>query len=205
MLEEMHEKQSLADRILEFRLNCERVEKHHGIVNHKFAKKDAQWILDHLGIEGVIVGGNFFSTPTPFIIHTDTGKQTDKIRPTHNILIPLTEAQDFHTVVFDQTYSGDAAHFMVGSLFKYWPDPVYNLRKENFDDVDGCVKIGCVNNKHLSHLPMETIEQLSIKRIYKWKVGNPIIFKSNHLHCGGNFVGRKEGLSLLISSQNIKD
>jgi len=191
----------MIDRLLLFRDQCEKIEKHNGITNYKFDKKDAQWILDELDIKGTIVGGNFFSTPNPFIVHTDTGKKSENNTPSHNIVIPLTSEKDHYTVIFKQTYDGDAAHFMVGSVYKYWPDPVYNIRKDNYNDVQNLNWMDQENYfKYLTHLPWETIKKLSIEKIVKWEIGVPIIFESKQLHCSANFCKRKEGLTLLIAS-----
>lgn len=187
------------ERILEERSNSERVEKHYGIVNYKLRKPNLHWILEELGYgDHKIVGGNFFNTPNPFYVHTDNGKDN---KPDFNILIPLNEHADFTTILYDQLYSGYASHFWVGSLYKYFPDPVYNEPKRDYDGV-----IGLINEtfdvsmylKYLTHLPYETLQGLSVQRVHNWKVGDVYTFECNRLHSSSNFKGTKEGLTLLV-------
>lgn len=182
----------------------ERIEKHHGIVNFKFPKKQFDWLLEDLAITGKITGGNFFETPNPFHVHTDTGKKADlgNLKPKYNIVIPLTESDDHNTVIFDQQWHGDASHFMIGSIYKYWPDPVYNLRKTSYHGVKGLTDLNFDVNMYktyLKHLPYETVQGLSIKQIVPWKVGEVLIFDSSLLHCGSYFTGIKKGLTILVS------
>jgi hypothetical protein len=188
-----------AEHLLWLRDNSEKVEKHHGIINHKIVKNNYKWLLEKYNISGEIVGGNYFSTPIPFFVHTDSG--TPDHKPDINLLIPLKEQDDFNTVVFNQTYNGNGAHFYVGSTFKYFPDPVYNKRMDTYDEVEGLVdndfNVDDYLN-YLTHIPYAALNGLSIECVHKWKYGHGIIIPSNKLHCGGNFNGVKEGLTLLI-------
>lgn len=192
------------DKILDIKSASERVVKHHGIVNYKFSKEDFNWLLEDFDISGKITGGNFFETPNPFHVHTDTGKKEElgKLTPKYNIVVPLTEAEDHNTVIFDQQWHGDASHFMVGSIYKYWPDPVYNLRKSSYHGVEniGSFDFDIVQYKtYLKHLPYETVQGLSIKQVVPWRIGEALIFDSSLLHCGSHFCGSKKGLTLLVS------
>lgn len=197
-------KENAIERILEIKEDSERVEKHHGVVNHKFSKKQFEWLLNDLSIEGKITGGNFFETPNPFHVHTDTGKKEDlgELTPKYNIVIPLTEEENHNTVIFDQQWHGDASHFMVGSIYKYWPDPVYNLRKSSYHGVTGMTDFNfdvVMYRSYLKHLPYETVQGLSIKQVVPWHIGEALIFDSTLLHCGSYFKGIKKGLTILVS------
>lgn len=192
------------NKILNIRNQSERHEKHHGIVNYKFPKKWFNWLLDELDIDGTITGGNFFETPNPFHIHTDTGKKEDlaNLSPKYNIVVPLSEETDHNTVIFEQQWFGDASHFMVGSIYKYWPDPVYNLRKSDYCEVKGVSSSEFdidLYKTYLKHLPYETVQGLSIKQIVPWRIGEVLIFDSTLLHCGSYFSGIKKGLTILVS------
>lgn len=192
------------NEIFQIRNESERVEKLHGVVNHKFPKKNFNWLIEKLELEGKITGGNYFSTPNPFHVHTDTGKKEElgQLTPKYNIVIPLTEDEDHNTVIFDQQWNGDASHFMVGSIYKYWPDPVYNLRKNSYHGVKGITDFNfdIVKYKtYLKHLPYETVQGLSIKEVIPWKIGEALIFDSSLLHCGSYFHGVKKGLTILVS------
>ena len=187
------------DTILKLRSESERVEKLHGIVNYKLQKPKLHWILEELGYnEHKIVGGNFFCTPNPFHIHTDNGKDN---QPDFNILIPLTDHNDFTTVIFDQIYSGWASHFWVGGIYKYFPDPIYNERKTDYVGVQGLVDTPFDTTQYIDYLtqiPYETLNGLSIQRTHKWNIGDVYEFECNRLHCSSNFQGTKEGLTLLV-------
>lgn len=197
-------KENAIEKILEIEKHSERVEKHHGVVNHKFSKKEFNWLLEDLEINGTITGGNFFETPNPFHVHTDTGKKEElgNLNPKYNIVIPLTESEDHNTVIFDQQWHGDASHFMVGSIYKYWPDPVYNLRKNSYHGVKNITDFNfdvVKYRSYLKHLPYETVQGLSIKKVVPWKIGEALIFDSTLLHCGSYFQGIKKGLTILVS------
>ena len=184
--------------------DSERIEKLYGVVNHKFSKKKFNWLLDELEITGTITGGNFFETPNPFHVHTDTGKKEElgNLTPKYNIVIPLTEAEDHNTVIFDQQWHGDASHFLVGSIYKYWPDPVYNLRKSSYHGVQGITDFNfdiVQYRTYLKHLPYETVQGLSIKQVVPWRIGEALIFDSSLLHCGSYFSSIKKGLTILVS------
>lgn len=187
------------ERILQERSESERVEKLHGIVNYKLRKPNLHWILEELGYgDHKIVGGNFFCTPNPFHVHTDNGIENE---PDFNILIPLSESPDFNTVIFDQTYTGHASHFWVGSIYKYFPDPIYNERKTDYNGVVGLTQLHFDRDdylKYLTHLPYETLQGLSIKKVHNWHLGDVYEFECNRLHCSSNFKGTKEGLTLLV-------
>jgi|SRR6056297_3657254 len=184
--------------------NSKRVEKLHGVINYKFPKECFNWILEDLEIQGIITGGNFFETPNPFHIHTDTGKKEElgELSPKYNIVIPLTEKEDHNTVIFNQQWHGDASHFMIGSIYKYWPDPVYNLRKTSYSGVKNLTSLPFDKDdymNYLAHLPYETVQGLSVKQVVPWKVGEALIFDSSLLHCGSYFKGIKKGLTILVS------
>jgi hypothetical protein len=193
------------DRILEIRSKSERVEKHTGVVNYRYSKKEMNWLVEKLGLTGTITGGNFFETVNPFHVHTDTGKAKDlgNLKPKWNIVVPLSEQEDFNTVIFNQQWNGDASHFMIGSIYKYWPDPVYNLRKTDYTGVEGLTSIPFDEDdylNYLTHLPYETVQGLSIKKVIPWSIGEVLIFDSTLLHCSSKFDGIKSGLTVLVSN-----
>jgi hypothetical protein len=192
-------------KILDYRKSCQCIEKLHGVVNHKIENKsDFNWLLDELGIEGKIFGGNFFTTPNPFLVHVDTGKAEDLNgkKSLYNIVVPLNAQDDFNTIIFNQKYHGEATHFYIGSAYNYYPTPVYNNIERNYNNVQG-LEVDLMDPKdyakYLSHLPYETVKNLSIKDIVQWKVGNAFFFESQYLHSSCNFNGTKEGLTLLVS------
>ena len=193
------------EKIIEFRNTCERVEKLHGVVNHKiFDKSDFNWILDEFEITGRIFGGNYFSTPNPFLVHVDTGKEEDLRGKSslYNIVVPLSQQDDFNTVIFNQKFYGEATHFYIGSMYNYFPKPLYNHVERSYNNVQGLETSSMdikTYKKYLSHLPYETVEHLSIKEIVPWKIGQAFVFESQFLHSSCNFNGIKEGLTLLVS------
>lgn len=188
------------DRILKDRENCKRIDKLHGIYNHRIEKSSLHWILEELGHgDCEIVGGNYFTTPVPFHIHTDNGKENE---PDFNILVPLTpNRQQFATILFDQTYSGYAAHFRKGSLGQYLDRPVYNEIKYDFEGVENLWPAPFDEDmymNYLTHMPYEWFNGLSVHSIFHWGLGSHLEFPCNQLHCSANFSGVKEGLTLLV-------
>lgn len=206
MIKTIKLKENELEKIIEIREQSERVEKLHGVVNHKYRKSEMDWLVQSLGLEGKITGGNYFQTPNPFHVHTDTGKRHDlgELDPKWNIVVPLMEDPDFKTVIFEQQWKGNASHFWIGSLFKYFPDPVYNERKSDLYGVENLTnKPFDVNDyiNYMTHLPYENLYSMSIKQVVEWKLGEAIIFDSTLLHSSSNFTPKtKAGLTVLVSS-----
>jgi hypothetical protein len=181
-----------------------RVEKHNGVVNYKYSKESIRWLLDDLDLKGTITGGNYFETVNPFHVHTDTGKREElgDLKPKYNIVVPMAEDPSFNTVIFDQQWHGDASHFLVGSIYKYWPDPVYNLRKTDYEGVENLTSLPFNEDDYMNyllHMPYETVQGLTIKQVVPWKKGQVLVFDSTLLHCSSYFNSKKLGLTVLVS------
>lgn len=192
------------DKINQLEIAGKKVEKKAGVKNVMYHHSDVYWILEKLNISGTITGGNFFETPNPFQVHTDTGKISDLngLKSTYNVVIPLSEQVDFNTVIFNQRHYGDASHFWRGSLFKYMPDPVYNLRKTDYETLEGYTNQPFDKDdyfKYLIHLPYENLFGLSIKQVVPWKIEDVLVFDSSLLHSASYFNGIKKGLSIFVS------
>lgn len=202
------------DYMIKLRHDYQLKEKMSGLKNWQYKGKDeiVSFVLDKLkpmlGDDVVRHGGNYFAPVNPFHPHTDTGKveELEGRQPYKNIVIPLTENPNIHTVVFNQRWYGEATHFWQGSLFSYLPDPLYNSRATNLDGVEGATdKDFDVENylKYLTHLPYEALHGFTMEGAYAWKLGEVLTFDCSMIHCASNFrahgIQDKLGLSMFVS------
>lgn len=207
--------ESEVEYMIKLRHDYQLKEKMSGLKNWQYKKQDdiVHFVLEKLkpilGENIVRHGGNYFSPVSPFHPHTDTGKveELDGRQPYKNIVIPLTDNPDIHTVIFNQRWYGEATHFWQGSLFTYLPDPAYNHRAtdltgvkyatgEKYFDVDDYFR-------YLTHLPYESLYGFSMEGAYPWRTGEVLIFDCSMIHCASNFrmhgIQNKLGLSMFVS------
>lgn len=156
-------------------------------------------------------GGLFFETVTGYRVHADTEKRG----PEHvwqTVLFPLrqTVTQESNVemnrlIIFDQTWSGDAAFFLKGSPDN--PQEFNNVVKD-YTDVEGLIP-GYVDpyvEQLCPHLNKENFEGLTVDQTFQWTPGIPITFPRNRLHASSAFhkhgILNKLGLSLFFGPTN---
>ena len=203
--------------LLEQEQLCEKVEKAGGVINYKYAKGGAveKFIEEKVSpYFGKLVrhGGSFVKTPVAFHAHTDTGKADEmkgKLFPYKNILIPLqssTPAQPLYTVFFRQRNFGEASHFWNAKEFETRV-PFYNHKVTDYSGLAYRLESSFNpedHEKHLSHLPIESLNGLSISETIHWKLGDLVAFDCSTLHASNNFEkfgAVKHGLSYFGSKE----
>jgi hypothetical protein len=169
-----------------------------------------EFVSDTLRSDFVVVGGNFFMTNKPYIIHTD-GKFQSVLENEnfYNVVIPLKiQPEDSKTqlIIFEQTYYGVPTKFVFGDKTEDFIITSYPY-KNNHDEVLNLNQASdLVDEKHLGHLRKNWLEGMSIKLMLDWNIGEALFFPSEHLHCSSCFkfsgVKNKLGLSLFIRKIN---
>ena len=129
---------------------------------------------------------------SPVTLHVDTGYDFEKIIYKQTLL-PLSD--DGETVVFKNRFYGGSTTFSI--------DPIelnakgYNKRSsehlnlyegENFDKK--------IHQEYLNHEDIDNLKGLEVGLIYKWKMGDLLIFDRTNLHCSScNIKNKKLGFT----------
>lgn len=177
--------------------------------------KSSEWTLikesleKELEGEVVVVGGNFFKTTKPYIIHTD-GKHDHKLteKILYNIVIPLelwpAEAKT-KLIIFNQKFFGAPTKFVFGDNLSDFPVTTYPYQ----DDAKGVMELEedyTLEDKDLNHLRKNWLKGLSIKKKIDWSPGSMIGFSAEYLHCSSCFsnsgLHEKLGLSIFLQRKD---
>jgi hypothetical protein len=126
--------------------------------------------------------GSYLNEVTPWNLHSDYYHKSIG-DPYMAFLIPISVDDDMgqvektNTIVFNEqdTYVDDSAKH------RSWSRQQWKINRT-------LKKNNAVNEKLLSHLPMEDLECLTIHTIANWKFGSVIYWDERHLHCSDNFV-----------------
>jgi hypothetical protein len=152
-----------------------------------------------------VVGGNFFQTSVPYIVHSDNvaGLSGDG----YNLLLPLEK------VVFDSSVQGDTYFVLFEQKCEVGPGKFFfnsdisamKTGYPHFYDhslVKGISQNSLIDDQRLSHLQPQWLEGLSVGEFIPWRPGDLIVFPASQLHCSSNFVdenvNHKKGLSIFI-------
>lgn len=157
-----------------------------------------------------VLGGNFFYTEKPHIIHND-GVYHNMDARTQVLLLPLqlfgeeTSGESPSLILFDQKFRKFPAKFFKGEDSMESP---YNQPLFSYDDIEGLrteanpISKDLLEN-HLPHLKVQWLEGLSVGAIVPWRLGALIVFEAQRLHCSGDFRRQgyhsKLGLSLIVA------
>lgn len=155
-------------------------------------------------------GGLFFETVTGYRVHVDTEKRGPQhvwqtvVFPLRQTLTPEAQLDKNRLIIFDQTWSKDAAFFLKGS-----PDnpQEYNNVIKDYSDVEGIIPgyVDPLVEQLCPHLNTENFEGLTVDRTFEWTPGIPMTFPRNRLHASSAFqkfgIKNKLGLSLFFGPQ----
>jgi len=136
--------------------------------------------------------GLFQESHKPVGLHVDTGFDFKKIL-FKQFLLPLTSKGE--TVIFKNRFYGCSTTFSID--VKELKAKGYNKRSsqhlkifkgKNFDKRD--------HRKYLKHEDIKNLKGLEIEMVYKWKLGEILIFDRTQLHCSsGNLKNKKIGFT----------
>ena len=161
----------------------------------KIKKKLGNFKLDNPKTKnGLSSFGLFQESYKPVSLHTDTGFNFRKVI-FKQFLLPLSPKGE--TVIFKNRFYGCSTTFSIDP--KELKAKGYNKRSsehlkifkgKNFD-----------KKKHIKYLKHENIKNLKgleIDMIYKWKLGEILIWDRNQLHCSSsNLKNKKIGFTIL--------
>ena len=142
--------------------------------------------------------GLFQESYMPVTLHVDTGFDFEKIIYKQTLLA-LSEVGE--TVVFKNRFYGCSTTFSIDS--KELAAKGYNKRSSEHLNLYG--KHGFdqeIHKNYLSHEDINNLKGLEVDLIFKWKVGDLLIFDRSHLHCSSKNIKEKK-LGFTSSTRKI--
>ena len=140
--------------------------------------------------------GLFQESYSPVNLHVDAGYNFEKVIYKQTLL-PLSS--DGETVIFKNRYYGCATTFSIDpnelSAKGYNKRSSEHLKIFNGKDFDKDI-----HQKYLKHENINNLKGLEVDLIYKWKLGDILIFDRTSLHCSSsNLKGKKLGFTTLTA------
>ena len=138
--------------------------------------------------------GLFQESFLPVSLHVDAGFDFEKIIYKQTLL-PLSK--DGETVIFKNRFYGCATTFSINtdelSAKGYNKRSSEHIKLYNGKDFDKEI-----HKKYLSHEEIENLKGLEVELVYKWRLGDLLVFDSSNLHCStSNLKTKKLGLTTL--------
>ena len=132
--------------------------------------------------------GLFQESFMPVTLHVDTGFDFEKIIYKQT-LMPLSE--DGETVIFKNRFYGCSTTFSINS--KELSAKGYNKRSSEHLDLYSKKPFDKdVHKKFLKHEDIKNLNGLEVEMIYKWKLGDILIFDRSNLHCSSCNINQKK-------------
>ncbi len=132
--------------------------------------------------------GLFQESFLPVSLHVDTGFDFDKVIY-KQILVPLTNEGE--TVIFKNRFYGCSTTFSINKeelaakgYNKRSSEHINLYNKKPFDKN--------THDKFLKHEDIENLKGLEIEMIYKWKIGEILVFDRTSLHCSSSNLNEKK-------------
>ena len=138
--------------------------------------------------------GLFQESFMPVSLHVDSGFDFSKVI-FKQTLLPLSDMGE--TVIFKNRFYGCATTFSIS------PEELkakgYNKRSPEHIDLYGGKSFDENTHKnYLNHEDINNLKGLEVDLIYKWKLGDLLIFDRTSLHCASsNLMNKKLGLTSL--------
>jgi hypothetical protein len=142
--------------------------------------------------------GLFQESYKPVNLHVDTGFDFDK-KIYKQTLLPLSNEGE--TVIFKNRFYGCSTTFSIDP--KELSAKGYNKRSsehlklfgnKNFDQT--------IHEKYLGHEDINNLRGLEVELIFKWKIGDLLIFDRSNLHCSSKNINKKK-LGFTSSTKKI--
>ena len=136
--------------------------------------------------------GLFQESFMPVSLHVDTGFDFNKIIYKQTLL-PLSEEGE--TVIFKNRFYGCSTTFSINE--KELAAKGYNKRSSEHIELYSKKPFDKKNHeKFLKHEEIDNLMGLEIEMVYKWKLGEILIFDRTNLHCSSsNLNGKKIGFT----------
>ena len=165
------------------------------IIIKKIKKKIGNFKLDNPRTkDGLGSFGLFQESQKPVNLHVDTSFNFKKIL-FKQFLLPLSSRGE--TVIFKNRFYGYPTTFSIDSrelkakgYNKRSSDHLKIFKSKNFDKKK--------HKKYLKHENIENLRGLEIEMVYKWKIGEILIWDRTQLHCSSsNLKNKKIGFTVL--------
>ena len=159
------------------------------IFEKKIKKKTGSFKMDNPKTkEGYKSFGLFQESYKPVGLHVDTGFDFRKIL-FKQFLLPLTSSGE--TIVFKNRFYGCSTTFSIDP--KELRAKGYNKRSSEHLKIFKGKNFNKKNHKkYLKHENIENLKGLEIDMIYKWKLGEILIFDRSQLHCSSSNLKKKK-------------
>ena len=146
--------------------------------------------------EGFESLGLFQESFMPVSLHVDTGFDFNKIIYKQT-LIPLSEYGE--TIIFKNRFYGCATTFSIDK--QELSAKGYNKRSsEHLDLFKGKKFDENIHKEYLKHEDINNLKGLEVNLIYKWKLGDLLVFDRSNLHCSSsNLKEKKLGFTTLTA------
>jgi hypothetical protein len=132
--------------------------------------------------------GLFQESFMPVSLHVDAGFEFDKIIYKQT-LMPLSNTGE--TVIFKNRFYGCSTTFSINS--KELSAKGYNKRSSEHLDLYSKKPFDKdVHKKFLKHEDIKNLNGLEVEMIYKWKLGDILIFDRSNLHCSSCNINQKK-------------
>jgi len=125
---------------------------------------------------------------------------TDAPTGYESIIVPLRFTGDVHTILYRSLYLGkgnDKGYKYRPSRNKYYKDEWLSGEDEILSELSNKPFTNRKYQSLLSYLPKEDLFGLRIEKTFSWKERKLIKFRSNQLHSGSNFKGKKRWLLII--------
>ncbi len=136
--------------------------------------------------------GLFQESFLPVSLHVDTGFNFNKII-FKQTLVPLSEEGE--TIIFKNRFYGCSTTFSINPT--ELAAKGYNKRSsEHINLYNGETFDKKIHDKYLKHEEIGNLKGLKVELIYKWKLGDILVFDRTNLHCSSsNLKNRKLGFT----------
>ncbi len=164
----------------------------------KLKKAIGEFEMDNPETKGGLVSlGLFQESFMPVSLHVDTGFDFKKIIYKQTLL-PLSDNGE--TIIFKNRFYGCSTTFSIDP--KELSAKGYNKRSSEHLKLYGNNDFDKdIHKKYLIHEDINNLKGLQVELIFKWKLGDLLIFDRTNLHCSSSNINKKK---LGFTSSTIK-
>ena len=132
--------------------------------------------------------GLFQESYMPVTLHVDTGFDFEKII-FKQTLLPLSDIGE--TIIFKNRFYGCSTTFSIDP--KELAAKGYNKRSSEHLKLYGNNDFdGDIHTKYLSHEDENNLKGLEVEMVFKWKLGDLLVFDRTNLHCSSKNINHKK-------------
>ena len=138
--------------------------------------------------EGSMSLGLFQESYKPVTLHVDTGFDFKKIIYKQTLL-PLSDEGE--TIIFKNRFYGCSTTFSIDP--KELSAKGYNKRSSEHLNLYGSNEFDKkIYKKYLTHENINNLKGLEVELIFKWKLGDLLVFDRSNLHCSSVNINKKK-------------